>query len=572
MAAHRARFTCAFAGVFICHALFVGGLLARATSKALIAKLECPDRVNGVAYSPDGQFLAAGYGWNDQGGVRIWNAKDRSVVQTFVTKKTENGPEGIEKVAFSPDGKLLAAATRAGDVLVWEVGVWGRPKRIILKAGSPTKLAFSPDSRLLALSSEFAVFLRDLRTLGSRKLSSGAGPNQEFIAAGFSVDGKKLAICRSAAVQWWDVATGRTDMSWEARGLGFFCDLSATRKYLLNGGGAVYRDKNVELLNALDGKSLGRVSAIRSGLFASAISPSEHWVALGGGSYGSGGDLSLWSVEDFREIAFTSAGKFPIMDLAFSPDDSELAAGSHDGAVFLYSVENLRGPERTKQEYLLCGEVVSEDRKLFIVPLAKVPTPMSRDFGDAWRLEVAEPSALANSVGYPVALQDWEIESTAAMDKARADKFTVLSSQLVRGSRSAEFVVFGDVQNPGWDGGFVVKVYGENSFVAANNSGKCLAYGTLSNRDFPSLKDRLIRAGFLSIQRDPLTRGLDHYRTRFIALYIGNELQIRSDAEAVDFSRPRTHATKKEEEFTRIFNQEQQFFDSLLRAGMHAAP
>jgi len=358
----------------------------------------------------------------------------------------------------------------------------------------------------------------------------------------------------------------------ESKRAGFFCDLSASRKYLLDGGGAIYGDKNVELLKALDGKNLGRVSAIRSGLFASAISPSEHWIALGGGSYGSGGDLSLWTLEDLREIAFTSAGEFPIMDLAFSSDDSQLAAGSHDGVVFLYSVEKLQGPERTKQEYPLCGEIVREDRKLFIVPLAKVPTPMSRDFSDAWRLEVAEPSALANSVGYPVALQDWEIESTAAMDKARADKFTVLSSQLVRGSKSTEFVVFGDVQNPGWDRGFVVKVYGENSFVAANNSGKCLAYGTLSNLDFANLKDRLVREGLLSIQRDPLTRGLDHYRTRFMALYIGNELQIRSDAEVVDFSKPRTHPTKKEEEFTRIFNQEQQFIDSLLRAGMHAAP
>ena len=388
MAAHRARFTCTFAVVFICHALFVGGSLARGSSKALIAKLECPDRVNGVAYSPDGQFLAAGYGWNAEGGVRIWNTKDRSVVQSFVTKKAENGPEGIEKVAFSPDGKRLAAATNTGDVLVWEVGVWGSPKRIILKAGSPTKLIFSPDSRSLALSSEFAVFLCDLKTLGSRKLSSGAGPNQEFIAAGFSLDGKQLAVCRSAAVQWWDVSTGRTDKSWEARGMGFFCDLSASRRYLLNGGGAVYRDKSVELLNALDGKSLGHVSAIRSGLFASAISHSEHWIALGGGSWGSGGDLSLWSLEDFGELAFTSAGEFPLMDLAFSPNDSELAAGSHDGAVFLYAVEKLQGPERTKQEYPLCGEVGREDKKLFIVPLAKVPLPMTRDLSNAWRIEV----------------------------------------------------------------------------------------------------------------------------------------------------------------------------------------
>lgn len=570
MAAHRARLSYTIARILLCHALFAGGLLARGTSKALIAKLECPDRVNGVAYSPDGQFLAAGYGWNVQGGVRIWNAGDRRVVQTLVTKKAENGPEGVDRVAFSPNGKLLAAGTGIGDVLIWEVGVWGKPKRIILKAGSPTKLTFSPDSRFLSVSSEFAVFLCDLKTLNSRKLSGRTA--QEFIVAGFSVDGKKLAVCRSAAVQWWDVATGRTDKSWKAREIGFFCDLSASRRYLVNGGGAISRHKNVELLDASDGKSLGHVSAIRSGLFASAISHSERWVALGGGSYGSGGDLSLWSLEDFREIAFTSAGEFPLMDLAFSQDDSELAAGSHDGAVFLYAVGKLQGPERTKQEYPLCGQVGREDQKLFIVPLAKVPTPMSRDFSDAWRLEVAEPNALASFEGYPVALQDWEIESNAAMDKARVGKFTALSSQLVKGSKSMDFVVFGDIQNPGWDKGFVAKVYEDNSFVTANNLGKCLAYGTLSNLDFAGLKDRLVREGLLNIPREPLTRGLDHYRTRFIALSVGGELQVRSDAEVVVFSKPRTHPTRKEEEFKRIFNQEQQFIDSLLQAGMHVAP
>ena len=572
MAAHRARLAYTIAGIMLCHALFVGGPLALGTSKALIARLECPDRVNGVAYSHDGLFLAAAFGWNDQGGVKIWNTRDRSVLQTLMTKKTENGPEDVDKVSFSPDGKLLAAATDTGDVLVWQVGIWGKPKRIVLKAGSPTKLAFSPDSRFLAVSSDLAVFLCDLKTLSSRKLSAGAGHGKEFIVGGFSIDGKKLAVCRSAAVQWWDVSSGRADKTWEARGLGFFCDLSASRRYLLDGGGAIYRDKNVELLNASDGKSLGRVTTIRSGLFASAISPSEHWIALGGGSYGSGGDLSLWSLEDFREIGFTSVGEFPLIDLAFSPDDSELAAGSQDGAVFLYSVEKLQGPERTKQEYPLCGEVVREDKKLFIVPVAKVPTPMSRDFSDAWRLELAEPNALASFAGYPVALQDWEIESNAAMDKARVGRFTALSSQSARQGNRPEFVVFGDVQNPGWDEGFVVKVYEENSFVAANNSGKCLAYGTLSNLGFASLKDRLVREGLLNIPREPLTRGLDHYRTRFIALSVAGELQVRSDAEVVDFSKPRTHPTKKEEEFTRVFNQEQQFIDSLLKAGMHVAP
>lgn len=572
MFSSKTRLISAIGGIVLCHALLAVNLFARDASSALIAKLDCPDRVNGVAYSTDGQFLAAAFGWNDQGGVRIWSIKDRTVVETLLTPKTESGPEDVERVAFSPDGKLLVAAIRNGDVLLWDIGAWGEPRRIGLKADSPTRLVFSPDSRFLAVSSDIAVFICDMRSLKSKKLSSAAGTAQPFFAAGFSADGKKLAICRFAAVQWWDVATGQTDESWQATGLGFFCELSAKGQYLVHGGGAVYGNKNVELLNALDGKSLGHVSEIRSGLFAAAISHSEQWIAFGGGSYGPGGDLSLWSLEDFHEIAFTSVGRFPVMDLAFSPDDLELAAGSQDGAVFLYAVQQLRGVEATKQEYALCGEVAREGQKLFIVPVAKIPTPMNRDFADAWRIEVTEPGTLEHSVGYTVALQDWDIESNAAMDKARVAKFSMLTSPLVSGNKSAEFLVFGDVQNPGWEKGFVVKVYGDNRFVAANNSGKCLAYGTLRNLDFASLKDRLVREGLLDIPRNPLTRGLDHYRTRFIALSVGGRLQVRSDAEVVDFSKPRTHPTKKEEEFSRIFNQEQQFIDSLLQAGMHAVP
>jgi hypothetical protein len=193
---------------------------------------------------------------------------------------------------------------------------------------------------------------------------------------------------------------------------------------------------------------------------------------------------------------------------------------------------------------------------------------MSSEFSDAWRIEVTEPGALANFVGFPVSLQDWDIESNAATDKARVQKFAVLSSRSPK--ENTEFVVFGDVQNPGWDDGFVLKIYGENSFVAANNSGKCLAYGRLSNLDFTKLKDRLVREGLLDIPRDPLTRGLDHYRTRFIAMSVADQLQIRSDAEVLDFSR--TRPTKKEEEFTGIFKREQQFIETLLRAGMHVAP
>jgi WD40 repeat protein len=204
-------------GMFLLPFFFVGSSLAAGSSEALIAKLDCPDRVNAVAFSSDGQFLAAGYGWNDQGGVKIWRMVERTVVWTWVAKKTEKSSETVDKVAFSPDGRLFAAATSTGDVLVWKVGTWGEPRRIILKAGSPTALIFSPNSETVALSSNFAVFHCDLKTWNSRKLSSRVGPAQEFIIAGFSADRMKLAVCRYASVQWWDVATGQTVKSWELK-------------------------------------------------------------------------------------------------------------------------------------------------------------------------------------------------------------------------------------------------------------------------------------------------------------------------------------------------------------------
>lgn len=107
-----------FLGLILFSFLFSGISFADDSSEVLMARLDCPDRVHAVAFSPDGRLLAAGFGWNEQGGVRIWNVVDHSVVQTWVANKTENGNENVDKVAFSPDGRLLAAATSAGDVLV----------------------------------------------------------------------------------------------------------------------------------------------------------------------------------------------------------------------------------------------------------------------------------------------------------------------------------------------------------------------------------------------------------------------------------------------------------------------
>lgn len=269
----------------------------------------------------------------------------------------------------------------------------------------------------------------------------------------------------------------------------------------------------------------------------------------------------MYRLVNFRLIAF-----------AFSPDDQTLAAGSEDGYVALLDVSRIRGSLLKEQSSPLCGEIRVEGARTSIVPLSKVPPPMRLEFNYAWKLEVADGGGLGGFSGSPVALVDWAIESDAAADRAVVHKFQLLLPQTKSSTTLSNYAVFGDVQNPGWNKGFVAKVYGDGSFVVATNMGTCLAYGSLAKSnagtDFGSLKTRLVSGGILSVPKNPVTSGTDHYRTRFIELVADGTSELRSDGELVDFSKTDKYPTRKQMDFRRIFEGEEELLNRLLHAGM----
>ena len=71
-------------------------------------------RVNGVAFSPDGKFLATA-SWDNT--ARVWEVASGACVATL-----EGHSSVVTGVAFSPvDGKFLATASRGCTARVWEV-------------------------------------------------------------------------------------------------------------------------------------------------------------------------------------------------------------------------------------------------------------------------------------------------------------------------------------------------------------------------------------------------------------------------------------------------------------------
>ncbi len=80
--------------------------------------------VKGVAFSPDGKTIAAGYSVFSNGGVVLWDVAGRERLAEDPLPVQEGSVNGV---AFSPDGKTAAGYGTVG-VVLWDVDLdsWQR--------------------------------------------------------------------------------------------------------------------------------------------------------------------------------------------------------------------------------------------------------------------------------------------------------------------------------------------------------------------------------------------------------------------------------------------------------------
>ena len=108
--------------------------------------LPAPGQVWAVAFSPDGQTLATGGGYE---GIHLWDMRlDPPQLKATLTAKTAQ----VEGIAFHPDGQTLAVATGQVDEVVhlWDLQTETLKDTLITQQVSVRNIAFSPDGRMLA--------------------------------------------------------------------------------------------------------------------------------------------------------------------------------------------------------------------------------------------------------------------------------------------------------------------------------------------------------------------------------------------------------------------------------------
>lgn len=288
------------------------------------AHLTLPGHAVGTAtidWNASAALLASG---GQDGKIRVWDIASGS--ERLVL---DGGAPWVERVAWSPTGGFLASAA-GRKARLWD------GNGLLLRdwddhASTVADLAWKPGGKELATTayggltlwrSSSATPLRRYEWQGSTLVIAWS-PNGELIATGDQDSTVHFWYVKSGRdLQMWGYATKVRELAW-----------SPSSRYLATGGG-----RNITVWDCAGAKGPADsrpLELIAHELPLTALAWQRQGPLLASG--GQDGLLALWNTAKSKRAAAAVQLGANVAQLAWSPDDRQLAVGCDDGAVLVYT-------------------------------------------------------------------------------------------------------------------------------------------------------------------------------------------------------------------------------------------
>jgi WD40 repeat protein len=356
-------------------------------------RLRQGDSAEGVAFSPDGKFLAS-CGWD--AAIHFWDSATGRMLRQMQTDEAD----GTLAVAFSPDGARLASVSDRGLVRLWDVAtgkqiskvlahverehgvrtygvafgpaglpfatggqdttirLWDATTGALLfgmetgSAGSDARpVAFSPDGTWLASGSrKGTIQMWNLATSEAKTIATA--DNRGVVSLAFLKDGDSLVSSGSRSertgpnsarmisqIHVWSVATGEKQPGFEIDGKvqGECAIVMSNDRSLLASGHyeklIVWDVQTRKLKRVIEGEARTHYGGRTHSL---AVSPDNRLLAAI--TFGSGrSKIYLWNIETGEPLLpQIECHSQPVLALDVSPDGTAIVSGSADGTVRLW--------------------------------------------------------------------------------------------------------------------------------------------------------------------------------------------------------------------------------------------
>ncbi len=294
------------------------------TGRELLTIKGFTDYVNCVVFSPDGQRLASG---SNEKMVQVWNAQTG---EELLSIKAD--AHHVASVAFSPDGQRLFSGGGSG-VKLWDAQTGQELVSIKARTGQFNGVAYSPDGkRVASVGLDQAVRVWDAQS--GEEIVSFKGHTGWVSGVAFDPAGTRLASAgNDGTVRIWDVSTRQeankfSGANFRRRSVGFSPDGKRVTGTAID---SVTRETTTKVWDAQTGQELISIKPPARARIV-ALSPDGKRLAAGSGTYDEtkqrflSGEVTIWNSQTGEVLATLMGHKWPVVDLAFSPDSSQLVS------------------------------------------------------------------------------------------------------------------------------------------------------------------------------------------------------------------------------------------------------